>query len=157
MTHLSKMFLTLALIGVGYGMGLAHQNLISEVRAQGPSRTEGVSTESLTRIRNSYATLADVQKDLVASGRQEVGLSVVNVLAIGAGGTRTLEDLERGTGVDPFTFGALYAGLADPSIRSEVSFDEDNRLMYRGKALRLYSPERMKKLFKDFEAITAGN
>ncbi|MCA9038821.1 MAG: hypothetical protein KDA65_00600 [Planctomycetaceae bacterium] len=156
MAHICKLVGVLALLAAGYALGIAHQSFLPEAQAQ-KKEDERIPADSIIRIRNSYATLADAQQDLVAAGTHEISLSIVNPLAVGAGGTRSLEDLERGTGVDPFTFGALYAGLANDSIRSEVTFDEQGRLMYRNKVVRLYSPQRMKELFEDYGRIAAGN
>ncbi|MEZ6044638.1 MAG: hypothetical protein R3C11_03455 [Planctomycetaceae bacterium] len=154
MMHQKKLILGILLIVSGYVLGLAQQAWIESAQAQEDS---GVAAETILKVRSAYSTLFDARKDLIAEGRHEVSLRVVNTLAVGAGGTESLKDLERGTGVDPFTYGALYAGFAEPAIASEISLDDSGRLMYRNKVVRLYSPERMKQLYKDFERYAAGN
>ncbi|MAT14620.1 MAG: hypothetical protein CMJ46_05045 [Planctomyces sp.] len=154
MTHSTKLLFTFALLATGYGLGLAHESFVKPANAQDEAKI--IPAETVLKLRNGYTDFSEAQQSLIAAGNHEVSLSVVNTLAVGAGGTRSLQDLQRGTGVDPFTFGALYAGLADPGIQSEVSFDERGRLMYRNKLVRLYSPDRMKKLFEDYAQHTAG-
>ena len=56
-------------------------------------------------------------------------------------------DLDSGQGVDPVTFAGLYAGRAIQEVADHLSYDEEGRLLYKNKVVRMYSIERLKRLF----------
>ncbi len=71
----------------------------------------------------------------------------VNAFAVLSGGADAKQDLETGRGVDPETFAALYAEQATDEIAAHVSKDEQGRLTYKGKIVRMYSISRLKQMF----------
>lgn len=153
MSIMKKFVGGLVILVVGYFLGVNQSSLTNEALAQ---RKSDVGSAEILKIRNAFGAMGEVRQELVANQKHQISLSVLNPLAVCSGGVNSLTDLERGTGVDPITYGALYAGMADVSISSEISFDEDGRLMYRDKVVRLYSPKRMKELFSRFQKVTTG-
>jgi hypothetical protein len=78
----------------------------------------------------------------------------MNTYAIMVGGVDALDDLESGRGVDPETFAALYAGDAIDEVAQHLSRDEDGRLTYKNRPLRIYPVSRLKKLHSQRLVIT---
>jgi hypothetical protein len=59
-----------------------------------------------------------------------------------------------GRGVDPETFAGLYAGLAVDEVASELAHDDEGRLTYKGKLVRMYPISRLKRLFAQRSAAS---
>ncbi|HBN78021.1 MAG TPA: hypothetical protein DD473_19870, partial [Planctomycetaceae bacterium] len=77
----------------------------------------------------------------------------MNPYLILTGGGDAIADLEAGIGVDPITFAELYAGMALREVGDEITRDEQNRLLYKNKLIRMYSVDRMKKRYETYQAI----
>ena len=71
----------------------------------------------------------------------------LNAFAVSCGGVNALDDLEAGNGVDPETFAGLYAGLAKPDVAAQLGRDDQGRITYKNKIVRMYPVSRLKKLF----------
>lgn len=67
-------------------------------------------------------------------------------MAVLAGGINAVDDLESGRGVDPETFAALYADEATEDVKLHLGKDEDGRLTYKNKVVRIYPISRLKKM-----------
>lgn len=151
MKFFQRIALSSCLVLTGFVIGQMDWSDSSQAVAQ-PQRKP--DSEDILNIREAYSLLIDVQGNLETQDRHQSVLTVVNPLAVCSGGVRALEDLERGNGVDPVTFGALYAGLASPELANELAFNEQGKLMFRNKEIRLYSPKRMARLFRQYAEIT---
>ncbi|MCH7688590.1 MAG: hypothetical protein IH899_18235 [Planctomycetes bacterium] len=71
----------------------------------------------------------------------------LNSFLVSTGGGDAVADLESGRGVDPETFAALYADLATDEVAQHLAKDEEGRLTYKGKLVRIYPIARLKELF----------
>jgi len=73
----------------------------------------------------------------------------VNAFAVTTGGVDAMDDLEKGRGVDPETFAALYAGQANKEVADSLDHDDQGRLTYKNKVIRMYPVSRLKELFQE--------
>ncbi|MFO1094128.1 MAG: hypothetical protein U0992_12575 [Planctomycetaceae bacterium] len=133
------------LVAAGYVLGASGALELRSTGAQDPAAPE-VAKETSDKIRAANNALRDAADALRSEGRYEAITQDVNsFLVLGGGGNARL-DLESGTGVDPETFAALYAGGAIPEIADHLEFDPDNRLTYNGTIVRMYSKARLQRM-----------
>jgi hypothetical protein len=86
---------------------------------------------------------------LKREGRYQSATRGLNLFAVSVGGLDVKSDLEKGRGVDPETFGALYAGLATTEIQEHIDRDSQGRVTYKGKVVQMYPIRRLTQLFKE--------
>jgi hypothetical protein len=136
-------FLTaVTLVGFGYALGTMQSFHPQTVKAQAVADTpEG-------KIKEAYRSLDAAQQMLVNNGQYRPAINGVNTFAVTAGGVDAVRDLEEGTGVDPETFAGLYAGQATDAVAARLKTDDKGRLTYDKKVVRMYSIERLKKMFR---------
>ena len=137
----------LSIFGIGFLAGTMQWSGQSSAVAQ--NEDEGASEEVSKSITAAYAALQTVRRNLNQEGRYTPAAKMLNVTGVMAGGINAVADLESGQGVDPETFGALYAGMASDEVSVDVETDENGRLTFKGKIIRMYSVERLKKFYKD--------
>lgn len=102
-----------------------------------------LSDEAKNKIKAAADALKAAQEALEAEGRYgNSATKGINAFTILTGGSLssggTIDDLKSAGGVDPETFGALYAGLASDTIVAELGRDSENRLTYKGRVVRMY-------------------
>ena len=138
----------LSIFGLGYLAGSAHWAGGSSAVAQGFG--DDPPGEEVTKsITAAYSALQTVRGNLNQEGRYNPATKTMNVSAIMAGGVDAIADLDAGRGVDPETFAGLYAGQAVDEVSVELDTDENGRLTYKGKVIRMYSIDRLKKMFQE--------
>ncbi len=108
---------------------------------------ERLSDDTLASYRQADQGFSELADMLESEDRYRPATQGKNYFAIAAGGIDAVRDLEEGRGVDPETFAGLYAGRALPDIAEFLEFDRDGRLRYKGAVVRMYSRERLKRLF----------
>ncbi len=121
-----------------------------------------LSDDTMRAYARSDRALRDLDGFLRATGYEKTAFIGTNYFAISVGGIDAIRDLEENRGVDPETFAALYAGFAIPSVAKHLNLKKttnldgrlelkiealDGRLRYKGAAVRLYSPEKLRELF----------
>lgn len=156
-----------ALLLTGYLLGasgvLSPQSLFAQAdpAAKKPAATKGppaielnLSDDARAKIQAAAAALNAAKEILVQENLYNSATKGVNAYAILTGGCNSLNDLESGRGVDPETFAALYAGLAEDSIVSKLGRDPEDRLTYNSKLIRMYPITRLKGLNAVRAAIT---
>ena len=136
-----------AVFAVGYAAGNTSLLTPSPLAAQDEAEVER-SDETLTKIREVHSAAESAAVVMENEGLYTSAVRGTNVFATSVGGTNALADLEDGRGVDPETFAALYAERASEAVQPHLGKDELGRLTYKGKLIRIYSQERLKKLFK---------
>lgn len=145
----------LGLLGLGYVLGttdtLAPTPLGAQAAAEG-----GPSAESLAKLKEAFAAIKSAAETLEQENLYVPATSTLNVFSVMSGGLNAVQDLEDGRGVDPETFAALYAGEAKPDVKEHLDYDEQGRLTYKGKVVRIYPKQRMKKIFQDRTRYSAG-
>ena len=132
-------------LSVGYLAGLAGAVNPGVVGAQ--DTLEELKPETAKKLKTTYETAKDAAQALKDEKRYETATEGVNLFAVSVGGLNVLDDLEKGRGVDPETFAALYADRALPVISEKVGRDAQGRITYDNKVVRLYSIARLQKLF----------
>ena len=138
----------LLLLSVAFGFGLvAGQTDLVTTRYLAAQVTEDPSADTIDSIKKSIEALNVTMGALQSEQRYTSAIQGVNSFAISVGGVDALSDLEDGRGVDPETYAALYAGFASDDIRPHLGEDENGRLTYKNKLVRMYSTGRLKRLF----------
>ena len=131
-----------------------------------------LSGETLLLFGRVERALKDLDGFLQAIGFENSAVIGINYFAVSVGGIDAIRDLEEGRGVDPETYAALNAGFAKPEVAKHLNLrksesttgtlhlkieDADGRLRYKGTAVRLYSPTRLRELFKLRESFRNEN
>jgi hypothetical protein len=99
----------------------------------------GLSDETKTKIKAAADALKTAKEALEAEGRYpNSAIKGINSFTVLTGGGDSQEDLKKGTGVDPETFAALYAGLASDTVIVDLGRDPDGKLTYKGRVVRMY-------------------
>ncbi len=138
-----------ALVASGYFLGTAHESLTSSVQAQAPGQAVPSASQEVEKaVTDAFSAIQTARSTLEQEGLYNPASKTVNVTAVMAGGIDSIADLESGRGVDPETFAALYAGQAIDEVASELDRDEQGRLTYKGKVIRMYSISRLRQLYQ---------
>jgi hypothetical protein len=137
----------LSLLGAGYLLGSFDAFEARPLTAQEPELS--VAKDTAEKIRAADLALREASDALRSEGRYESATDSVNAFLVMCGGGDARADLESGTGVDPETFAALYAGQAIPDIADLLDRDEENRLTYNGQVVRMYSKARLQRLYAE--------
>ena len=151
-------FRSLLSLAVVFGLGV----LVGQARLVGTEARPAVAQEETpdnfkvdqldiatqTQLKSAYDSVKGASSALAGEGRVTDALRTPNALGVTCGGIDALKDLEEGRGVDPETFAGLYAGFANENVIPKLGRDDQGRVTYDGNVVRLYSPERLKRLFQ---------
>ena len=151
-----KMASVLGLLGLGYVLGSSGLLATKPLRAQAAPADGGPSAESLTKLKDAFAAIKSAAETLEQENLYVPATTTLNVFSVMAGGLNAKQDLEDGRGVDPETFAALYAGEAIPEVKENLDHDDQGRLTYKGKVVRIYPKQRMKKIFQERARYMVG-
>jgi hypothetical protein len=136
------------ILAIGYVLGASGAFDATGLQAQPqPPADAGPSEETIDKIRDANNAINSAMLALKNDGRYTSVIQDPNAFAIMAGGQNALADLESGRGVDPITFAALYAERANGDIKESLSHDDEGRLLYKGKLVRMYSIGRLKQMY----------
>lgn len=155
MSKLSQVVVGLLLITVGYVLGASQSFQSTTLHAQQSSGTPTEETED--KIKRGTKELVEAQSALEQENFMRPVTKGLNAFAVTCGGVNAMDDLEAGNGVDPETFAALYAGLAKPDIAAQLARDDQGRITYKNKIVRMYPVSRLKKLFATRLKYTGEN
>jgi len=143
-----KTFLRIAccagLFAAGFWCGQSQEALTPELKAQADATRQGPSEDSLRKIRIAVDALEDAQSSLENEQLYVAAVEGTNAFAVLSGGLNAVQDLERGLGVDPETFVGLYAGFATEEVSPKLGYDDEGRLTYDGRLIRLYAKSRLR-------------
>ncbi|NQV26828.1 MAG: hypothetical protein HQ518_20950 [Rhodopirellula sp.] len=137
----------LSIFGLGYLAGTMQWS--GNLSAVAQVDKKGASEEVTKSITAAYAALQTVRSNLNQEARYKPATKMMNITGVMAGGLDAMADLESGRGVDPETFGALYADQASDDVSIDLGTDENGRLTYKGKIVRMYSVEKLKAFYKE--------
>lgn len=132
------------LVAVGYLLGSIGAARPTPVQAQGKPKVEGISDDTANKIKAAHEAVTAAAIALQSEQKHVPATTALNASAVLAGGVNAIEDLEMGRGVDPETFAGLYAGLGVDEIRLKLDKDEEGRLTYDGKVVKIYPISRLK-------------
>lgn len=150
MRTLLKTMTTLSVFGLGMLVGTQWSNWTNPVQAQGAAGAADAPSEEITKqLKAAQSALEAAKSALTTEGRYQPATRSLNVSMIMAGGVDALGDLEAGRGIDPETYAALYAGDAIDEVAAELDTDEQGRLTYKGKVIRMYPISRLKAVYQE--------
>jgi hypothetical protein len=149
----------LSLVIFGYVLGASQALAPAAVLAQADAKKAaepagGPSQETQDKLKSAANALKTAMDALQGEGLLNPATQGTNSFAVFSGGLNVKEDLERGRGVDPETFAALYAGLATDDVASEIGRDTEGRVTYKGKVVRMYPVSRIKALYAARASLT---
>lgn len=140
----------LLVFAAGYAAGTSGTSLNRTATAfddAQPAPAIELAEETQSKIHEAKLSLQDAMGALESEGRYSSITDGLNAFLILSGGGNAMEDLESGHGVDPETFAALYAGLAIPEVEDHLARDDQGRLTYKGKVIRMYSQSRLEQSY----------
>lgn len=142
----------LSLIALGFVLGRADLSAWNRVHAQ--DEQTGPSEETTKKIQLANDALKAATESLKNETRYISATKSINVFGVLTGGLDAVDDLESGRGVDPETFAALYADDATEDVKQHLGKDEDGRLTYKNKVVRIYPISRLKKAYAQRMVVT---
>jgi len=140
-----KTLVVLAIFGAGYGFGQLHEQVTSVAEAQDTDTAPPEAT--VARIREANDAVKIAMEALKSDSRYVSATKSMNTFAVFAGGINAIDDLEAGRGVDPVTFAGLYADDAIEEVAEHLGRDEEGRVTYKNKVVRLYPISRLKSTY----------
>ena len=159
--HWKSVGTTCCLLAVGYVLGSTDLLQLSSSQAQPGLKVQeddaeitiDIANDAVRQIQRIHESLQSAMETLRIEGHYNPATEGVNPYLVLTGGGDAIDDLERGTGVDPVTFAALYAGKAVREVQDELSRDESGRLMYKKNLIRIYSVDRLKQKAEKAQAV----
>ena len=149
MQRFRNSLLVLTLLALGYVAGQSGLLAPRGLSAQNAAAPQGPSEDSVEKITSGFDAIKNAAASLKREGRYTQATSGINLFAVIVGGLDVKGDLEKGRGVDPETFAALYAGLATVEIQEHIAKDSQGRVTYKGKVVQMYPIRRLTQLFKE--------
>ena len=135
----------LGLLAVGYALGVSGVLAPAPAAAQIQPASQYADTVK-EKVKTVYEQIASSMATLEQEGLYQPAIKGVNAFAVSVGGVEALRDLETTQSVDPETFVGLYAGLAVDEVAPHLSYDEDGRLLYKSRPVRLYPISKLQQL-----------
>ena len=145
MRTLARGFFAVSLLAFGYVLGV--HGVFAPSASVAQEKKDGPSKETLEKIKGANDALGTAMAVLQQDGSYVPAILGVNSFAVTVGGVNAVEDLETGRGVDPETFAGLYAGQAVAQVAENLGKDDEGRVTYKNKVVRMYSISRLKALF----------
>lgn len=141
-TEVTRRLLVPALL-IGLGVVIGQAGPAATLAQDEPEPEAQLPEETANEIRAVNRALASARDELERQGLYVSATNGINATLILSGGGNAVEDLEAGRGVDPETLAALYAGQAIPDVKQHLSVDDEDRLLYKNRIIRLYSKSRL--------------
>lgn len=138
-----QILIVAAALAAGYVAGNLNVLRLPLAFAQDEQEPSEEATKKITAANDALRAAMDTLK---TENLYNPVTKSLNSYAVLAGGVDAEKDLEDGKGVDPETFAALYAGDAIESIAEHLSRDEEGRLTYKNKIVRIYPISRLKRI-----------
>ncbi|MFM9964392.1 MAG: hypothetical protein ACKV2Q_24585 [Planctomycetaceae bacterium] len=151
-----KTIAVLGLLGLGYVLGASGLLASKPLGAQAAPAEGGPSEDTQKKLKDAFTAIKSVAEALEQENLYVPATTTLNVFAVMAGGINAKQDLEDGRGIDPETFAALYAGEAVADVKEQLDHDEQGRLTYKGKVVRIYPKQRMKKILQERTRYAGG-
>lgn len=152
MTNSLRITGALSLVALGFVLGRADLSSWNRVHAQ--DEQTGPSEETTKKIQLANDALKAATESLKNESLYNAATKSINVFGVLTGGLNAVDDLESGRGVDPETFAALYADDATEDVKQHLGKDEDGRLTYKNKVVRIYPISRLKKAYAQRMVVT---
>jgi hypothetical protein len=134
----------LGVLAAGYFLGVSQPGFGVNANAQDAPASSSKPNPKLAAAIQSLSEAADALK---TDGLYEPITTGTNAFLVLSGGGNAKADLESGNGVDPETYGALYAGLALPELQDQITRGDDGRLMFNGQVIQMYSKNKLQRVY----------
>ena len=141
----SRGLVVLGLLVTGYLFGVSGGSISDSVLGQNSSVE--LTDETADKLKKANDALTTAMIALQQENVYNSATKGLNSFLVSTGGGDAVADLESGRGVDPETFAALYADLATDEVAQHLAKDEEGRLTYKGKLVRIYPIARLKERF----------
>ncbi len=141
----SRGLVVMGLLVTGYLFGVSGAFLSDSVFGQEASVQ--LTEDTADKLKKANDALTAAMSALQQENVYNPATKGMNSFLVSTGGGDAVADLESGRGVDPETFAALYADLATDEVAQHLAKDEEERLTYKGKLVRIYPIKRLKELF----------
>jgi hypothetical protein len=141
------------LVGVGFLLGRLDWQTPA-ARAQESALDAAPSEDTTKKIVAAHEALKQAMEALKVDARYVSATKSLNPYAVLSGGVQALDDLESGRGVDPYTFALLHADDAVDEIRENLARDEQGRLTYKGRIIRIYPVSKLKTILATTRILT---
>lgn len=145
------------LLALGYFLGTLDVLTPQQAGAQAEPAPSPLSDDSKTKIKDAHAALAAAMTALQTDQLYNPATKGVNAFAVTAGGVDAIADLESGRGVDPETFAGLYAGDAVDEVAQHLGRDEEGRLTYKNRVVRMYPISRLKRMLAERARLSGAD
>ena len=145
LTNVGRRLLVPTLL-IGFGVVLGQLGPTATLAQDDPEPEEQLPEETANEIRAANRALVSARDELERQGLYVTATNGINTTLILSGGGNAIEDLEAGRGVDPETLASLYAGQAIPDVKQHLSVDDEGRLLYKNRIIRMYSKSRLTEL-----------
>lgn len=140
-----------AVLAFGYVLGSTNVLRLPSLFGQDE---QTISEDAQKKVQAAYDALRSAMDTLKQEGTYKPVTKGLNSYAVLAGGLDMETDLEEGRGVDPETFAALYAGDATETVAENLARDDEGRLTYKNKVIRIYPISRLKRIYEQRQIIT---
>jgi len=157
---LRRTLMVVGLVALGYMLGTVHALSGNPLLAQGEEKPGGpaANQEMFSKdTADKIKAAREASEAAMAALQKEKGyvpaIEGLNSFAATVGGIDAIQDLKSGRGVDPETFAGLYAGLAIEEVAADLGRDDQDRLTYQDKVVRMYPISRIKQLFQSRAAV----
>lgn len=140
-----------AVLAFGYVLGATNVLRLPSLFGQDE---QTISEDAQKKVQAAYDALRSAMDTLKQEGTYKPVTKGLNSYAVLAGGLDAETDLEEGRGVDPETFAALYAGDATEAVAENLARDDEGRLTYKNKVIRIYPISRLKRIYEQRQIIT---
>ena len=137
----------LALLVTGFAAGAFVGPQYPQLKAQ--DAVDGPSDAAAVRIKAALDAINVAQQALMQEGLYTPAVEGLNTFAVTAGGVNAISDLETGRGVDPETFAGLYAGLAVDEVNEQLGRDDEGRLTYKNRLIRMSPISDIKRMYSN--------
>lgn len=142
-----------ALVGIGFFLGRLDFSATTPV-ARAQDEPPKLSEEATKKIVLANDALKAASEALKNETLYHSATKTLNIMGVLTGGFNALDDLEAGRGVDPETFAALYADQAIDEVKEHLGRDEDGRLTYKNKVIRIYPISRLRNMYQRRQIVT---
>lgn len=99
------------------------------------------------KLGAAITALSEAADSMKIDGNYETITQGTNAFLVLSGGGSAKADLESGSGVDPETYGALYAGLVVPELADQITKDDNGRLVFNGQIIQMYSKSKLQRVY----------
>lgn len=114
----------------------------------------GLTEETVNKLKAASAALKAAQDALKLEKHYASATKGINVTGVLLGAFDSQADLESGRGVDPETFAALYANMAEDEVARYLAYDPEGRLTYKQRIVRMYPIEKLRRMYAIRAVIT---